>query len=64
MVSEGGNVVDEALSNLFMDGRRKIVPAFEASFKKRKPFLVQRGGLGRSFVIMRGTRVFGVFSFI
>ncbi len=60
----GGNVVDEALGNLFKDGRRTIVPALEASLIKRKLFLAQRGDLGRSIVIMRGTRAFGVLSCI
>ncbi len=54
----GENIVGKTLSNLFGDGRRTIVAAFEARLVKRKLLLAQRRRLGRRIVIMRPTPAF------
>ncbi len=58
LVFFGKNIVGEALSNLFDDGRRTIVAALEARLIKRKLLLAQLLGLGRRIIIMRPTPAF------
>ncbi len=58
LVFFGQDIVGEALSNLFDDGRRTIVAALEARLIKRKLLLAQLRGLGRRIIIMRPTPAF------